>query len=146
MTLGVIAFTEVEMFQYTVHVPCSGLEAKADGILIRRGIKGFTLLSYLFLSEHVLKLNSDTLSELLSQERIRMPKNSTRKAKILGLMKTATVQDSVADNILQGIVKKMEERRPTVRNERPPTTTRKWTRSRLAKIREEHVFSKTCNF
>ena len=97
------------MFQYTVHVPCSGLEAKADGILIRRGLKGFTLLSYLFLSEHVLKLNSDTLSDLLSQERIRMPKNSTRKAKIFGLMKTATVQDSVADNILQGIVKKMEE-------------------------------------
>ena len=97
------------MFQYTLHVPSPSLEAKMDGVVIRRGKRGYKLLSYLLLSSNILKVNSDTLSELLANEKIRLPKNSTRKTKILALMAAPSVLEDVPQATRQAIEKKLEE-------------------------------------
>ena len=97
------------MFQYTLHVPCATLEAKTDNIIIRRGTRGYSLLAYLFLTANILKVNSETLTELLNNEKMKLPKNSTRKAKITSLAKAATVEEHVPPEVRSAIEKKLEE-------------------------------------
>ena len=97
------------MFQYTVHVPSTSLEPKTDSLILRRGKKGFSLLSYLCLTSNILKMTSDTLSQLLLNEKIKCPKNSTRKAKITGLLQASTVQESVPEDMRQAILTRLDE-------------------------------------
>ena len=100
---------KAEMFRYTLHVPATTLEAKMESIVIRRGLTGVPLLVYLFLTANILKITSDTLSEILNQERIKLPKNSTKKTKITALLKAPAVQESVPEEARISIEKKLEE-------------------------------------
>ena len=97
------------MFRYTLHVPATSLETKTDSILIRRGRTGVSLLVYLFLTANILKLASDTLSEILTQEKIKLPKNSTKRAKITALLKSPTIQEQIPEETRISIEKKLEE-------------------------------------
>ena len=97
------------MFQYTLHVPSPSLEAKTDGVILRRAARGHNILSFLFLSSHILKVNSDTLSDLLANQRLKLPKNSTRKAKIQALMQAPNIRESVSEEILKDIQRQLEE-------------------------------------
>ena len=100
---------KAEMFRYTLHVPAASLEPKTESILIRRGRTGVSLLVYLFLTGNILKLTSDTLSEILTQEKIKLPKNSTKRAKITALLKAPMIQENIPEETRISIEKKLDE-------------------------------------
>ena len=113
------------MFQYSLHVPSPSLEAKTDGVILRRAARGHSILAFLFLSGHILKVNSDTLSDLLANEKLKLPKNSTRKAKINALTQASSVRESVSEELLKAIQQQLEEeeanRKKKNRSEDPAT-------------------------
>ena len=109
------------MFQYTVHVPGTSLAPKTDSLVFRRGKKGFSLLSYLCLTSNILKMTSDTLSQLLQNEKIKCPKNSTRKTKITSLLQASTVEESVPEDIRKAILTKLDEEEANKRKKQSTT-------------------------
>ncbi|CAE7579412.1 unnamed protein product [Symbiodinium sp. CCMP2592] len=88
---------EVEIFCYTLHVCPTSMESKCGGILFRRGPKPYSLLVHLFVSENIMSITSAALSDILTAYSIRMPKNSSKHAKITKLMTLDEVKQAIGD-------------------------------------------------
>ena len=104
-----IAHAEVAIYPYTLHVPSSALEAKTGGFVIRRAAKSQTMLTHLMKTCEILKVTSLVLSEILNNERVKMPKNSSKAAKIRKLMTLESVRASVTEEELACIEKALCE-------------------------------------
>ncbi|CAE6939966.1 unnamed protein product [Symbiodinium sp. CCMP2592] len=87
----------VEIFCYTLHVCPTSMESKCGGILFRRGPKPYSLLVHLFVSENIMSITSAALSDILTAYSIRMPKNSSKHAKITKLMTLDEVKQAIGD-------------------------------------------------
>ncbi|CAE7389174.1 unnamed protein product [Symbiodinium necroappetens] len=99
----------VEIFEYTIHVSPASLECKCGGILIRRGSKPYSLLVHLFISETILSITSAALSEILTAYEARMPKNSSKHAKIRKLLTLADVKETLGDHGVARMEQKLQD-------------------------------------
>ena len=104
-----VANIQVEIFEYTIHVSPASLECKCGGILIRRGSKPYSLLVHLFISETILSITSAALSEILTAYEARMPKNSSKHAKIRKLLTLADVKETLGDHGVARMEQKLQE-------------------------------------
>ncbi|CAE7513660.1 unnamed protein product, partial [Symbiodinium natans] len=100
----------VEVFDYTLHSACSRLTAKLDNtLLFRRSMSGHTLLTSLMRDKTILKVNSDVLTKLLDNCGVRIRRNSTKSAKIRGLMRLPEVTAFCRPEELEDLEKALEE-------------------------------------
>ena len=114
---------EVEIFSYTIHVCPASLESKCGGILFRRGPKAYSLLVFLFVSQSIMNITSAALSEILTAYELRMPKNSSKHAKIRKLMTLDDVKTTLGEDGLEGLEQKMleiEKSRASKKKEKEP--------------------------
>ncbi|CAE7789951.1 unnamed protein product [Symbiodinium sp. CCMP2592] len=100
---------DVEIFEYTVHVSPASMESKCGGILLRRGPQAYSLLVHLFISGSIMNITSAALSEILIDYECRMPKNSSKHAKIRKLMTLADVKESLSDEGVAQMEAKLQE-------------------------------------
>ena len=77
--------------------------------MIRRAAKSQTLLVHLVKTCEILKVTSLTLSEILVHERVKMPKNSSKAAKIRKLMSLHSVCSSVSGEDLARVEKALAD-------------------------------------
>ena len=66
--------------------------------MLRRGPKAYSLLVYLFVSESIMNITSAALSEILAAYEARIPKNSSKHAKIRKLMTLNDVKEALGDD------------------------------------------------
>ncbi|CAE7741926.1 unnamed protein product [Symbiodinium sp. CCMP2456] len=113
----------VEIFCYTIHVCPASLESKCGGILFRRGPRAYSLLVFLFVSQSIMSITSAALSDILTAYEIRMPKNSSKHAKIRKLMTLDDVKTTLGEDGLEGLEQKMleiEKGRASKKKEKEP--------------------------
>ena len=85
------------------------MQSKCGGILFRRGPKAYSLLVNLFISETIMSITSAALSDLLTACDCRMPKNSSKHAKIRKLMTLADVKEALGDDGVARMEAKLQE-------------------------------------
>ncbi|CAE7336219.1 unnamed protein product [Symbiodinium microadriaticum] len=101
---------DVKLFEYTVHLAPKGLEDKCGcGFLLRRGVKSFGLVAYLVHNMEILKLHSATISEILFEADIRLPKNTSKGLKIRRVLEMDSVKNHVSEGTIASIKKILDE-------------------------------------
>ncbi|CAE7763691.1 unnamed protein product, partial [Symbiodinium sp. CCMP2456] len=102
--------SEVQLFEYTVHLAPKGVEDKCGcGFLLRRGVKSYGLVAYLVHTLEILKLHSATISEILFEADIRLPKNTSKGLKIRRVLEMDSVKNHVSEGTIASIQKILDE-------------------------------------
>ena len=102
------------IFEYTLHIPCESVAGKMGNVILRRAAHGQSILTWLMKSLEILKVTSSVLSDVVTTHNIRMPKNSSKNAKIRKLMSLPIVKEALtADELacLENKMKQQEENR-----------------------------------
>ena len=101
---------QVQIFDFTMHWVQGRLTSKlAASLLFRRGLHGHTLLAALIRDHRILKVTADGLSKLLDAYAVRMRRNSSKSAKIRGLMATDEIREFCTDEELAALDKALDE-------------------------------------
>ena len=99
--------SEVHFFLYTVHLPSAGIAQKTGAVVLRRGARQYTLLTYLFQTQLILGVTSPVLTELLQLEKLLLPTTSSKATKIRKLMTCDAVKAAIGEDILAMIESKL---------------------------------------
>lgn len=100
----------MQLFEYTVHLAPKGVEDKCGcGFLLRRGVKSYGLVAYLVHTLEILKLHSATISEILFEADIRLPKNTSKGLKIRRVLEMDSVKNHVSEGTIASIQKILDE-------------------------------------
>eukprot|EP00439_Symbiodinium_sp_Y106_P039691 s340_g4.t2 len=101
---------EVKLFGYTLHICEKSLEAKCGtAVLFRRGFQELPLMEYLVSSQQILLCTNASLTELLQQHDIQMPKNSTKPQRIRRILGMDQVKNACGDAKIQKLLNHLEE-------------------------------------
>ena len=101
------------------------MESKCGGILLRRGPRAYSLLVHLFISESIMSITSAALSEILIDYECRMPKNSSKHAKIRKLMTLADVKEALGEDggaRMEAKLQEIEKNRASKKKEKEQET------------------------
>ena len=79
------------------------------GFLLRRSVKSFSLVAYLVHTMEILKLHSATITEILCEADIRLPKNTSKGLKIRRVLDMDSVKNHVSQSIIDKIRSKLDE-------------------------------------
>ena len=82
---------------------------KMGNLVIRRSVNGQKVLTFLMRSLQILKLTNTIISDILAHECIRMPKNSSKAAKIRKLMSLDIVKKTVNSEQLENLEAALKE-------------------------------------
>ena len=97
----------MHFFLYTVHLPSAGIAQKTGAVVLRRGARQYTLLTYLFQTQLILGVTSPVLTELLQLEKLLLPTTSSKATKIRKLMTCDAVKAAIGEDILAMIESKL---------------------------------------
>ncbi|CAE7765448.1 unnamed protein product [Symbiodinium sp. CCMP2456] len=101
---------EVCFFSYTLHVCDTALEAKCGtAVLLRRGHREFSLLSYLVHAEHIMSCTNACLTELLQKHDITMPKNAAKAHRIKRVLEMDHVKEACGEKTIQKLLLLLQE-------------------------------------
>ncbi|CAE7426242.1 unnamed protein product [Symbiodinium sp. CCMP2456] len=117
--------SKVQLFDYTVHLATKPVEDKCGcGFLIRRGVKSFSLVAYLVHTSEILQMHSATISDLLFEADIRLPKNTSKALKIRRVLEMDSVKNHVSQSTIDNIkliLDQQEEKRKKSKDQKPET-------------------------
>ena len=100
---------KVVIHDYSLHIPPDSLVMKMGNLVIRRSVNGQKVLTFLMRSLQILKLTNTIISDILAHECIRMPKNSSKAAKIRKLMSLDIVKKTVNSEQLENLEAALKE-------------------------------------
>ncbi|CAE7583807.1 unnamed protein product [Symbiodinium sp. CCMP2592] len=106
---------EVRCYDYTTHLCDQSLGEKCGtNLVLRRGKKAFSLMPFLVEKGFILKLTNASLMDYLGSCGLRMPKNTTKAARIRRILQLDSItQECSADKIrdVLAVLDKQEEKR-----------------------------------
>ncbi|CAE7873725.1 unnamed protein product [Symbiodinium necroappetens] len=106
---------EVRFYDYTIHVSDQIMAEKTGSCLVlRRGTKSFSLMPFLVEKGFILKLTVANLMDFFASCGIRMPKNTTKAARIRRLLQMDCITQECSPDKIRAILEvldKQEEKR-----------------------------------
>ncbi|CAE7232876.1 unnamed protein product [Symbiodinium necroappetens] len=106
---------EVRFYDYTIHLSDQSLAEKCgSSLVLRRGTKSFSLMPFLVEKGFILKLTVANLMDFLASCGIRMPKNSTKAARIRRVLQMDCITQECSPDKIRAILEvldKQEEKR-----------------------------------
>ncbi|CAE7411251.1 unnamed protein product [Symbiodinium necroappetens] len=101
---------EVRFFGYSIHLAEPVLSDKCGcSILLRRGMKDFSLMGWLVQSGDVLKLTVRNLIDFMDSRGARMPKNATKAQRIRRILSMDDIQQECSADVINAMVQKLEQ-------------------------------------
>ena len=97
---------------------------KMGNLVIRRSAAGQKVLTHLMQTGQILKLTNNVLNDIMAHECIRMPKNSSKSAKIRKLMTIDIITRTVSADqlqLLEAMLKEQEKNRAKKKTDDDPT-------------------------
>ena len=95
---------QVRFHTYTLHLMQDDLASKMRSCLIvRPSAKQYDMACWVVKSQSVLKLRSETLSEVALSQNLRLPRNATKAAKIRALCSCPNIKANCSDDELASI-------------------------------------------
>ena len=110
----------MQIFDYSLHIPNETMASKTGNVIVRPGCSGQSVLIWLLRSGEIIKLTSSVLSDIIGSHDIRMPKNSSKNAKIRKLMAMNLVKETMSEaelNTLESQLKEQEASRKKKKEE-----------------------------
>ncbi|CAE7865863.1 unnamed protein product [Symbiodinium necroappetens] len=102
-------YDEVRLYGYTLHICDKSLEAKCGtAVILRRGLQELPLMEYLVFSQQILLCTNASLTELLQQHDIQMPKNSTKPQRLRRILAMDQVRNACGDAKIQKLLSLLE--------------------------------------
>ncbi|CAE7646737.1 unnamed protein product [Symbiodinium sp. CCMP2456] len=106
---------EVRFYDYTIHVSDQIMAEKTGSCLVlRRGTKSFSLMPFLVEKGFILKLTVANLMDFFASCGIRMPKNTTKAARIRRLLQMDCITQECSPDKIRAVLEvldKQEEKR-----------------------------------
>ncbi|OLQ00981.1 hypothetical protein AK812_SmicGene16301 [Symbiodinium microadriaticum] len=110
-------YDEVRLYGYTLHICDKSLEAKCGtAVILRRGLQELPLMEYLVFSQQILLCTNASLTELLQQHDIQMPKNSTKPQRLRRILAMDQVRNACGDAKIQKLLSLLEEQEAKKKN------------------------------
>ena len=95
---------QVRFHTYTLHLMQDDLASKMRSCLIvRPSAKQYDMACWVVKSQSVLKLRSETLSEVALSQNLRLPRNATKAAKIRALCSCPNIKANCSDDELAAL-------------------------------------------
>ena len=114
---------QVEVFRYTTHLAVPSLAKKIRcHFMLRRAKQPTTLLCYLADSHCILSLTVTTLDEILATYNVRMPKTTTKSARLRKILTLDEIAQGCNENNIQELMKKIQEREESLAKKKEKQT------------------------
>ena len=110
---------QVLIYNYSLHMPSDTAAEKLGGIVLRLAAHGQDLLTWLMRTKEILKVTSAILTDIVANNKIRTPKNSSKNAKIRKLMALQSMKTNLTEQELNKLEAQMKEQENRRNKKRP---------------------------